>query len=326
MSNSDEEESFSGSRWEQLRKGSALLCEKCHEKVSPNDQVVACRMAPSCAINANDVYHLGGCPKILCRGCAASDDHPFRPCQCFTLGDHENILWCPDCIKGFRKCNACRGLLCQYCQVDSAKNYGLLCQQCSWAMTELLGNVPEGVAVAYPPWPKYVIPDTIQTAVRMLHDEVKKKTGESVTDVDDDAKPPARGPTARSDADEESQQYMYVLLHKEGGPYRDSEANVVGVYSNHALAVSGAKAKFESLSAGCFEDGRWRKPEIFEKVVDNTLNMKSDDSGILLRQEDRDGGWTEISLQKTPLDDRAESKTGEEKRGIKRYRLGISHS
>lgn len=296
-SDEEEDDSYSDRRWKELQKGS-LLCLKCKKSVKDKDQVVACCMPPSYALGDDD-DHPTGCRNILCRGCAASKDHPFHPCQCFTLGDHEKIIWCPECIKSFKKCNSCKGYLCRQCRVDDTKDYGLLCQHCCWAMGKLLGRLPAGVSVGCSPWPRYIIPNDIQKAVEKLHNKLtSRKRGKTsckgttiAKKAKEDKKPAAKRP---------AQKYVFVLLHTEGGLYQATEAKVVGVYSSKQLAVDGAKIKFEELSSGCYKDGTWTEPEIFEEVMENT--SEPDDNGPLLRQVDQEGAWSEISLQKLPLD------------------------
>eukprot|EP00977_Amphora_coffeiformis_P006336 scaffold1353_cov161-Amphora_coffeaeformis.AAC.8 len=293
-------------RWKELRTGSSLLCEKCQEKVSKKEQAIACRMAPSYILDEED-YHPSGCLNLLCRDCASSNKvhHTFHPCQCFTLGDHENILWCETCSKDFPKCHACCGLLCRYCQVGDTEDYGLLCQQCTWALTQLSGDIPKEVGVVCPPWPRYVIPEPIKAAVQKLHDKVqkKRKVREDSIGVDDETKPPAPKVPAKSGVPyTKPKQCMFVLLHEEGGLYHPTDTGVIGVYSDKTLAISAAKIKFESLSNGSYQDGRWNRPHIFEEVYDYTLErMSSGESGTLLREEGKEGGWSEISLHKTFL-------------------------
>jgi len=105
MSYSEEEDDEEGcrfSRWKELQAG-PLTCEKCKQKVTEQDQVVTCGMAPSHVLDDDD-EHPAGCLKLLCRGCAtASPPLPFQPCACFTLVDHEPLfIWCPECTKNLK--------------------------------------------------------------------------------------------------------------------------------------------------------------------------------------------------------------------------------
>lgn len=333
MSWSDTDEENEESRWKELQEG-PLVCDSCQQRVTDKMEVVACRMPPTYVLDIDD-SHPNGCQHILCRSCAKKPNPlPFQPCQCFTLGDHEHILWCADCTKNMKKCRACDGFLCQYCVCDETKKYGVLCQFCVFAMSELLGGNPEGVTFCSPPWPRYSISDDTKQAVQKLHDKVMKQQSQSdgsgrrdepIGGDDEETKPPATGALADSTPSGTDPQWMFVLLHEEGGAHRESSANIVGVYSTISLAADGAKKRFETLSHGCYENGRFIEPELFETVVDNTSKIRDgeddgdgDDGGFtseMLYQEDREGAWVKLSVQKILVDERIESK-----RKTKRFR------
>ena len=300
-------------RWEELQQG-PQLCDKCNKKVTNVDEVLACGMAPGYVLDEDGSPT--GCVKLLCRNCANSNDHTFQPCQCFTFGDHQNILWCSDCSKAFDKCNSCKGNLCKYCQVDNTKEYGSLCQHCCWAMSELIGKLPEGVSFGCPPWPRYVIPEKIQKAVQELHNSLPSKKKRSVESSSSDNVASSNEKRKENATDTAKIQYMFILLWKSGGPYREKDAKVVGVYSNKTLAVEGAKIKFEDLSNGCYKGGRWTEPYIFEKTVDKTTGANDqDDDIVLLKQVDHDGEYEQINLQKILLDEPIGNKPSAAKRG-----------
>jgi len=326
MSHSEEEDDEEGcrfSRWKELQAG-PLTCEKCKQKATEQDQVVTCGMAPSHVLDDDD-EHPAGCLKLLCRGCAtASPPLPFQPCACFALVDHEPLfIWCPECTKNFKKCNSCSAVLCSCCEVEDAKRCGLPCHHCLWAMVELLGGNPEGVTCSCAPWYGYKTPENIQKAAQKLHDEVKANLPTSSDD--DAASDDDEGDKKPAAVDAESvQQSVFVLVHSEGGPYCDTNTNVVGVYSTKKLAVQGAKIRFEELSGGCYEDGRFREPGIFEEVVDNTTDLRDDDDDVgaltLFYQLDQEGAYSQLVLQKSPFDEILVSKTTEKVGRKKRFR------
>lgn len=172
-----------------------------------------------------------------------------------------------------------------------------------------MGHLPAGVSVGSPPWPDYTVPQNIQKAVKKLHDSAKPNKQERKKLNMNNTNNAKKRVGENKDTKPAPITYMFVLLSQAGGPYRDTEVNVVGVYSTKQLAIDGAKKKFEESSDGFYKDGSFDENKCLkylESFDDHTADVE--DSGTMLRQQDQEGCWEEIFLQKTQLDEKNETK------------------
>jgi hypothetical protein len=94
--------------------------------------------------------------------------------------------------------------------------------------------------------------------------------------------------------------YCWVLIATSSGPYRETtDVSVVGVYGTKEIALKQAKIKFEELSHGCYEEGAFLQPDIFEETLDNCATVG--DKGVVLLQRDMEGEEEKVEIQKMPL-------------------------
>lgn len=162
--------------------------------------------------------------------------------------------------------------------------------------------MPKGVTFLAAPWPRYSSSGKYVQAVQELI---------AATGRDEEARDMSNEPDTDSD---EPKNWVYVLLHKEGGPYRSPDFSAIGAYTCLPSALEGARRKFESLSHGFYKDGAFTEPEIFEETFDDTRLEAVDVGGEdrLLYQEDMEGEWSEICLTKLVLEGQTKSKEEEE--------------